>query len=139
MDEKLQRTLYELEVGKKQMEELNRQGQIIEQSLSELDETVSALKDYARMQVGTQSLVPIGAGSYVRSKISDTDSVLVGVGAGFSVEKKIPDAVETLKQRREQLAKSLSQVNKTVGELGVRLSQLNSAAESMMSQRGPQQ
>lgn len=134
MDEQLQAILVQLEQGKQQMEQLNRQGQMLESAIAEVDETVSALETINSQESDTPALVPIGAGSYVNAKVTENEHVLVGIGAGFSVEKKVPDAVSALRERRTQMEQSHRSLQKIVGEIAQRLAELNGQAQSMMAQ-----
>lgn len=136
MEEELRKTLVALETGKRQMDQLAQQGQVMENAIAELAVTVEALNTIKGVKAGQETLVPIGAGSYIRAQIKDTETVLVGVGAGFSVEDKIPKAVETLTDRQKKLSESLNSLRKTLQELSVKMEHLNSHAQAMM---GPQQ
>ncbi|MBD3388228.1 MAG: prefoldin subunit alpha [Candidatus Altiarchaeales archaeon] len=134
MDEELRNTLMQLETGKRQLDQLGKQGQMIESAILELTSTVEALKSLESQKTGSEVLVPFGAGSYITASLKDTESVLVDIGAGYSVEKKLPDAIVTLEGRRKHLTQSLQQLNKTMGEMAVRMGELNTQAEAMMGQ-----
>jgi prefoldin alpha subunit len=133
-EEHVRRLLMQIESGKRQMEQLNRQAQLMESAMAELNSTVDALNTLKGLKPGVEVLVQVGAGSYVRAALKDTENVLVGVGAEMSVEKGIPDAVEALESRKKQLNDSYSSVQKTIGEIAIKLGELNAQAEHMMGQ-----
>ncbi|MBU0761588.1 MAG: prefoldin subunit alpha [Candidatus Altiarchaeota archaeon] len=124
--------LYQLEVGRKQLDQLVKQEQMIEGALMEINSTVDALNTLKNQKPGDAIMVQVGAGSFMKAKLEDTENVLVGIGAGMSVEKKIPDAVQALQERRTSLTESLKSLRKTMGELTLRIADLNAQAEKMM-------
>jgi prefoldin alpha subunit len=133
-EEQIRRVLMQLEAGKRQMEALSRQAQMVESAVGELDSTMEALKALGQEKAGVELLVPSGSGTFMRASLKDPGSVLVGVGADVSVERRMPEAVRTLEERRKQLAESYGSIQKTIGELGIRLAELNSQAEEMLGQ-----
>jgi prefoldin alpha subunit len=134
-EEHVRRLLMQLETGRRQMDQLNRQAQLIEAASGEISSTLEALDAIKGQSSGVETLVPVGSGSYVRGKLLDTESVVVGVGAGIYVEKRLPDAIEFMEGKRKQLLESYSTIQRTSGELAVKIAELNSQAEQMM---GPQ-
>lgn len=129
--EDFQKTLMQLEMGRRQMEQLGRQAQAVESGIMELAATVEALKAMREQKPGAEVMMPLGAGSYMRAELKDAENVLVGVGADMTVEKKLSDAVDTLEERKTKLAESLKSVQQTMGELSTKLSELNAHAEQM--------
>jgi len=134
MDDKLQKTLLQLESGRRQLEQFSRQAQMIEAAIAELAATVEALNTLKDQKPGVEVMMPVGAGSYVRGALKDTGNVLVGIGADMSVERKIPGAVQVLEDRKKKLMESLGGINKTIGEMSLRLGELNQQAERMLAQ-----
>ncbi len=131
-EEKARAIMAQLEMSKKQMEALNRQAEMVEGALMELRATTSALKALKDEKRENEILVQVGSGSYLRAKLDDTENVLVGIGGNLTVEKTIPDAVDTLDVRGKKLTESMVKLQKSIGELGMRMSDLNRVAESMM-------
>jgi prefoldin alpha subunit len=131
-EEQVRRMLVQIETGKKQMEQLGKQAQMVESAIIETQATIEALNSLSQQKPGTEMMVQVGSGAFIRVTIKDVDNILVGIGAGMSVEKKLPEAVETLEARKTQLSASFSSVQRTMGELGIKLAELNSTAEQMM-------
>jgi len=131
-DENLRRLVLQIETGRRQMGELNKQAQMVESAIVEINATVEALKALKDVKPGTEILVQVGSGAFIKAEVKDASSVLVGIGAEMSLAKKIPDAVEVLEGRKNQLSESLSAVQKTLGELGMKLAEMNAAAEQAL-------
>jgi prefoldin alpha subunit len=133
-EEQLRRLLMQLETGRRQLEQLGKQAQMIEAAVAELNsarEALTALKD---QKVGDELLVQVGSGAFIRVALKDTEKVLVGIGAGMSAEKKVPDAIQTFETRTKQLAESMASTQKMIGELSMKVAELNSQAETLAAQ-----
>jgi len=137
-EEDARKILVQIEYSRRQMEALSKQGQLLESAVAELNATIEALKDISNQKPGAEMMVPVGAGAFVRASLKGTETVLVGVGAEMSVERNMPEAVETLQERMKQLQQSYGSVQKTLGELAMRLQELNSQAEQMIGRTAQQ-
>jgi prefoldin alpha subunit len=134
MEDELQKTLMQLESGRRQMEQFGKQAQMIESAISELNMSVEALKTIKGQKQGTQVMMPVGAGSYVKGQVEDTETVLVGIGANLTVEKNLPEALQTLEYRKKKLNETLMSLQKNMGGLAVKMGELNQQAELMLAQ-----
>jgi len=135
MDEsQMQKLLMQLEYGKRQMNELNRQAQLAESAVAEINSAIEALDELKSQKPGAEVLVPVGGGAFVKASLKDMGTVLVGVGAEMYVEKGIAEAVKTFEERKVKLVESLSTIQKTMGELGMRVAELDAQAQRIMSQ-----
>ena len=131
-EEHLRGLLMQSEYLRAQMGELGKQSQFIETAIIELDTTARALDSIKAQKPGTEIMVPFGAGTYVRACLKEVETVVVGIGGDMSVERKVPDAVVTLQERRKHLAESHKSVQKALGEMAVRLSGLSREAEHLL-------
>src|SRR3990172_8423157 len=72
---------------------------IVRAAINEITLAHATLDGLAKMQEGDDTLVPVGAGSYIRMKIADSKKLVMGVGAGAAIEKDVESSVEELKGR----------------------------------------
>ena len=73
---------------KEQAEILNQQMDTVQANIADItiaQETLQTIKD----KKDTETLVPIGAGSFIITEIKNTDEIIVGLGSGAAVKKKI--------------------------------------------------
>jgi prefoldin alpha subunit len=124
--------LYQLEIGRKQLEQLTKQEQMIQGALMEMESTLEALDALKARNPGDEIMLQVGSGAFMKAKLTDTQNVMVGIGAGLSVEKKIGDAIFTMKARTESLNDSMKNVRKSMGELTMKIAELNMRAQKMM-------
>ena len=92
---RLEAMVNELNMYQGQADVLNQQVETVKATISDLNiasETLETIKD----KKDTETLVPIGAGSFIITEIKNTDEVIVGLGAGVAVKKKIDSAQESV-------------------------------------------
>ncbi|MBU6997311.1 MAG: prefoldin subunit alpha [Theionarchaea archaeon] len=67
--------------------------------LQELATSRATLEGMQSLKKGDEILVPIGASSFIRARIDDTEKVIVGVGSNVSVDKTLDDAATSMQER----------------------------------------
>ncbi len=130
--QELQGIVGEIENYKRRMEELSRQGQLIENTALELNSTIEALNALAENKPGTTILVPLGSGSFARAELKDTEKVIVGIGSNISVEKNTADAKKVIETRVEELNSTFEKIQKTAIGVNNKLIELNSEYERLI-------
>jgi prefoldin alpha subunit len=80
-----------------------------------------------------EMLVPIGGSSYVKVKLSDTNKVIVGMGAGVSIEKTLPEAKATLKERLDELEKTMNSAQQQFSQVAERINLGRGRLESLLA------
>jgi len=98
----------------RQAEALKQEMNMVQASIASCDQaiaTINELKKTGEEGKATETMVPVGFGSFVHAEIKNVDKVVVNLGAGFSAEKSSEGAIETLNNRKEQLTKILEQMN----------------------------
>ncbi|WP_420544803.1 prefoldin subunit alpha [Nitrosopumilus sp.] len=77
--------------------------------LSVLREASSAIESIKSLNQKSESdtLIPIGMGTYVPTKISSTNKIVLNVGAGVAVEKDFPSAINYLEARIKEIEVAL--------------------------------
>lgn len=129
--QELQRVLVELETYRRQMESLRGETQLLDSTMAELGSSLTALDALKENKAGTEILVSIGSGSFIRAELKDAEKVIVGAGAGVSIEKSVDEAKEILKKRGEEITKAMDKLQKGAVELNNRLIRLNEEYERL--------
>ncbi len=65
----------------------------------------------------TETLVPIGSGSFVKARLADAEKVIIGVGAGVCIEKPIEDSMKDLRLRSSELEKARATVTQQLNQV----------------------
>lgn len=104
-DEAIRQLLVEVRLLEGSARVLQSRYEVVQAALRETLITGSTLDGIKQKPRGTETLVPIGADSYIRASISDSEKVIMGIGAGVCMEKKIEDSITELKNRQTDLEK----------------------------------
>ena len=100
-------------------EEIQREINLAQSLIAEIDSTVITLKNIGSLEEAKEVLVPLSAGVYVRAVISKQEKFLVNIGSNILVEKTLEEALSMLNQRREEIVQL---INKRVEELNAVIS-----------------
>ena len=138
-DEELRQAMQALESYQQQLESVERQARLLQNTRDEAtraSRTIQALMD---AKPGDELLVPIGSSCLITVNVSEKKKAVIGVGSKVSVEKDLPDALETLETTTKELNEA---VQKTIGamrEIQGYVEQLTNAVQSEYSARRQQQ
>jgi len=77
--------------------------------LSVLRETTAAIESIKSLSEKPESetLIPIGIGTYVPTKISSNSKIVLSIGAGVAVEKDFPSAINYLEAHIKEIEVAL--------------------------------
>lgn len=99
-----------------QAEQLMQQMQMLETYFSDLSqreatfvnifrETIAAIESIKSLSQKSESetLIPIGMGTYLPTKISSNSKIILNIGAGVAVEKNFPSTINYLEARIKEI------------------------------------
>src|SRR5712691_916422 len=90
---------------------------VLSAALSETLTAIQTLEGAKGKPEGTDLLLPIGSGSFIKSKISNPDVIMVSVGAGVIVEKTVDDSIKDLRLRSSDLERARVNVTQQLGQI----------------------
>lgn len=106
-------------------------------ALADLRMARMSLEGLSKEKKGAELMVPIGGGSFIKVKLEDPNTVIAGVGAGVSVEKTLPEALNSIKTRIEELEKMNETLNQRLSQVIQRINEgrtkLQKIAEELSS------
>jgi len=108
---------------------------IVRAAINEVTLAHNTLDGITKLQKGESTLVPIGAGSYVRMQLEDSKKLVMGIGAGVAVEKDVESSVTELKGRLEELEKARTSLQQQLEQTAARYQQDRDALEDILRQR----
>jgi len=109
---------------------------IVRTAISEVTLAHATLEGLTKMQDGDDTLVPVGAGSYVRMKIADSKKLVMGIGAGTAIEKDVASSIEELKGRVLELDKARNSIQQQLDQTLARYEQDREALDQLLRRRG---
>jgi len=123
-------------MSEEQAQQLMQQMQMLETYFADLSqrevtligvlrESIAAIESIKSLKLKPTSdaLVPIGMGTYVQTKISATDKIILNIGAGIAVEKNSDSAINYLEARIKEIEIALNDVTSRKQEVVARLEQ----------------
>jgi prefoldin alpha subunit len=116
-EETFRRLAVEVRILENTAEALQSRLNMMNAALTELLVANMALEGLEKEKADAPLLVPIGGGSYVEANLGSENKVIVGVGAGVAIEK-------TIKEARENVAKRISEFEKTRASFEQQLQQV---------------
>ena len=114
-------------------ETLQQRISMVNAAITDLTYASMTLEGIETEKENAELLVPIGGNSYVKAKIADTSKIIVGLGAGVSVEKNLVDAKQTLKERLEELTKTMNSAQQQFSQVAERINTGRSRLETLLS------
>ena len=69
----------------------------------------------------------------MKVKLADSNKVIIGVGAGVSVEKTVAEAKATLKERLDELEKTMNAAQQQFTQVAERINSGRSRLESLLA------
>jgi prefoldin alpha subunit len=109
---------------------------IVRAAINEITLAHNTLDGFKTLQEGEDTLIPIGAGSYVRMKIADSKKLVMGIGAGAAIEKDVDSSVEELKGRLQELDKARNSIQQQLEQTLARYQQDRDALEELLGRQG---
>lgn len=140
-------------MSEEQAEQMMQQMQMLETYFSDLSqreqtflnilrETTAAIESLQSLSKNpeTETLVPIGMGTYVPTNISSTKKIVLNIGAGIAVEKDFPSAINYLEARIKEVEIALQDNGAKKQDAASRLEQGKAQINQMMQsmQQPPQ-
>ena len=114
------------------------QAEVLQQQIETLNATIAELTvamdtlDTVKGEDNKETLVPIGAGSFLITELKNTDEVIIGLGAGVAVKKKVDDAKVTIAEQKKELEELRDKMSSDLQKITEYIMQRSPEAEELM-------
>jgi prefoldin alpha subunit len=108
---------------------------MVNAALTDINYANMTLDGIEKEKESSEMLVPIGGSAYIKVKLADTNKVIIGLGSSVSVEKTLPEAKAALKERLDELEKTMYSAQQQLNQVAERINSGRSRLESMLSAR----
>jgi prefoldin alpha subunit len=132
-EDELRRLSVQLRYLEQTAETLQQRIGMLNAAITDLTYANMTLDGMEQEKANSELLVPIGGSSYVRVKLADADKVIVGLGSSVSVEKSLPEAKALLKERLDELQKSMQAAQQQFTQIAERINSDRSRLESLLA------
>jgi prefoldin alpha subunit len=134
-EEELRRLSMEMRYLEQTADALQQRISMVNAALTDINYANMTLDGMEKENENSEMLIPIGGSSYVKVKLADTNKVIIGMGSGVSVEKNLPEAKAILKERLDELEKTMHAAQQQFSQVAERINSGRSRLESMLSTR----
>jgi prefoldin alpha subunit len=110
-----------------------QQMELVSFTINEIDNAVAAVEALSKPDIGKETLIPIGANSFVYGTIPQTQRVIIGLGASVSAEVDVTDAVSYLAERKKKLIEMQGQFAARLNQIGAQIYSLQSKLQAVQS------
>jgi len=132
-EEELRKLSVEMRFLEQTAETLQQRLSMLNAAITDLSYATMTLDGVEKEKENSDLLVPIGGGSYVKMRLASSDKVVVGIGAGVSVEKPLSEGKTMLKERLEELEKSMVAAQQQFGQIADRINSGRNRLETLLS------
>jgi len=116
-EQEIRKISLELRLLEQTAEALQSRLNMLNAVTTDLTYATMALEGLEKEKENSELLVPIGGTSYIRTKLDNSDKIIVGIGAGVSVEKTRQEAKDVIKKRLEDLEKARTATQQQLGKI----------------------
>jgi len=135
VQDRINNLLSEIRILEGGLEEISVRQNFLERVLVDTSRSIETIKgiDGASTE---EVLVPVGAGTLLRSSPPKVDRVLVNIGANVVVEKSKDDATKFMEGRAKDLEESLAALISQRNQVAQRLDSDRRAAQDLLNRQG---
>ncbi len=114
------------------------QAEVLQQQIDTLNATITELQvamdtlETVKGEDNKETLVPIGAGSFLITELKNTEEVIIGLGAGVAVKKTVDEAKETIAEQKKELEELKNKMASDLQKITEYIMQKSPEAEELM-------
>jgi prefoldin alpha subunit len=132
-EEELRKLSVEMRFLEQTAETLQQRISMVNAAMTDLTYADMTLEDLEKEKEDAELLVPIGGSSYIKAKLAYPDKVVVGLGAGVSVEKTLQEAKAIVKERLDDLQKTMVSAQQQFAQVADRINAGRNRLESLLA------
>ncbi|MBS7655149.1 prefoldin subunit alpha [Candidatus Bathyarchaeota archaeon] len=134
-EEELRKLLIENRLLEASITVIQSRLKIVNASLAEIILANLTLEGIKGKPKGSKILVPIGAGSFIRAELADSEKMIIGVGAGASIEKTFEESIQELKARQAELEQIKVSLQQQLTQAASQLEEKRRAISALIQER----
>jgi prefoldin alpha subunit len=132
-EEELRKLSVEMRFFERTAETLQQRISMMNAAMTDLTYASMTLEGIEKENENAELLVPIGGSSYVKAKLANPDKVVVGLGSGVSVEKTLKEAKAIVKERLDELQKTMVSAQQQFAQVAGRINADRDRLESLLA------
>jgi prefoldin alpha subunit len=132
-EEELRRLSIEMRFLEQTADTLQQRITMLNAAITDLTYANMTLDGMEKEKENAELLVPIGGSSYIKVKLAESNKVVIGLGSGVSVEKTLTEAKNMVKERLDELEKTMVSAQQQFGQVAERINVSRNRLESLLS------
>jgi len=105
-EEKAQQLMYQMQMLESHFTELSQRENSLLNVFNEATYAIESIKGIGKKSE-SDTLIPIGMGTFIKTKISSGEKIVLNVGAGVAIEKDKDSAINFLESRIKEIQVAL--------------------------------
>ena len=130
-EDQTQQLLYQMQMLENLFAELTQKESSIINIIREANSAIHSIKGIST-QSESDSLVPLGLGAFMKSKLNSNEKIIINVGSGIAIEKNHADAINYLESRLKELEIVLQDTNQQRQQIAANLEHGKQQMQSLM-------
>lgn len=115
----LQDKYMEMQMFEQRIKQVQTQLQSINNQAIEITATIANVNDFETMKSGSEALVPLNNGIFLKATLKENKEFIVNVGSGIAVKKTPEKLKEMLSKQKNELETVQGHLLKALEDLGV--------------------
>lgn len=130
--QKLNELVNEINAYNQQADLIRQQIELIQASIGEVDALSNTLDDL-NGEKSVEAFVPVGAGSFIKGELKDTDEIIISIGAGYAIKKDAEGAKKIIAGQKKDLEDSLDKMLANLQQVTDILANLQGQAQQIQA------
>ena len=131
-EEQAQQLLYQMQMMEGYLSELSQKEATIVSVIREASSAIQSLKTIDT-KTDNETLVPVGLGTFIKTKVVPNEKLILNVGAGIAVEKDKDSAINFLELRLKEMQVALQETSNQKQQISASLEQGKQQMEQMLA------
>ena len=131
-EEQAQQLLYQMQMMEGYLSELSQKEATIVSVIREASSAIQSLKTIDN-KMDNETLIPVGLGTFIKTKVVPNEKLILNVGAGIAVEKDKDSAINFLELRLKEMQVALQETSNQKQQISTSLEQGKQQMEQMLA------
>ena len=131
-EEQAQQLLYQMQTMEGYLSELTQKEGTIMSIIREASSAIQSLKTIDT-KTDNETLVPVGLGTFIKTKTVPNEKLILNIGAGIAVEKDKDSAINFLELRLKEMQVAIQETSNQKQQISASLEQGKQQMEQMLA------
>ena len=121
-EDKTQQLLYQAQMLETYFSDLTNKEHTLFNVLKEAKSAIESIMSLSE-KLESNTLVPLGIGAYIKTKIISNENIILNIGAGVAIEKNKSNAINYIESRIKEIELAIKNTNMQKQDIAIKLEQ----------------